>query len=105
MIAEQKDVILLCSGWKNNFNLEDTLFAGAVIEHLKGEGYVPDDAAMAANDLFQVGKGDINQYLKKTSHGERLKKLGIEKDIEFCLQVDITTAIPVLQGERLVRLV
>jgi 2-phosphosulfolactate phosphatase len=34
-----------------------------------------------------------------------MKKLGIEKDITFCLQVDITTAIPVLQGERLVKLV
>lgn len=55
--------------------------------------------------FFSWEKNDINLYLKKTSHGERLKKLGIEKDIEFCLQVDITTAIPVLQGERLVRLV
>jgi len=42
--------------------------------------------------------------LKKTSHSERLKKLGIEKDIAFCLQVDLTAAIPVLEGERLVKL-
>ncbi|HEY1008796.1 MAG TPA: 2-phosphosulfolactate phosphatase, partial [Daejeonella sp.] len=41
---------------------------------------------------------------KKTSHSERLKKLGIEEDIAFCLNVDVTTAIPVLDGERLVRL-
>jgi phosphosulfolactate phosphohydrolase-like enzyme len=45
------------------------------------------------------------KYLSKTSHGERLRKLGIEKDIEFCLQIDLTTAIPVLQGEKLVKLV
>ncbi|WPU94195.1 2-phosphosulfolactate phosphatase [Mucilaginibacter sabulilitoris] len=102
---QHENVLLVCAGWKNNFNLEDTLFAGAVIEQLKIEGVVLDDAAIAANDLFQLGKDDINQYLKKTSHGERMKKLGIEEDITFCLQVDITTAIPVLQGERLVRLV
>lgn len=102
--TQNENVLLVCAGWKNNFNLEDTLFAGAVIEQLKDKGFVLDDAAIAANDLFQVGKSDINEYLKKTSHGERLKKLGIEKDIEFCLQVDLTTAIPVLEGEKLVKL-
>lgn len=99
-----ENVLLVCAGWKNNFNLEDTLFAGAVVEQLKDHGFVLDDAAIAANDLFQAGKSDINQYLKKTSHSERLKKLGIEKDIEFCLQVDLTRAIPVLEGDKLVKL-
>ena len=102
---QDENILLVCAGWKNNFNLEDTLFAGAVVEQLKATGLTLDDAAIAANDLYQIGKNDINQYLKKTSHRERLKKLGIEKDIEFCLQVDITTAIPVLDGERLVKLV
>jgi 2-phosphosulfolactate phosphatase len=102
--TQNENVLLVCAGWKNNFNLEDTLFAGAVIEQLKDKGFELDDAAIAANDLFQIGKTDINAYLKKTSHGERLKKLGIEKDIEFCLQVDLTTAIPILDGEKLVEL-
>jgi 2-phosphosulfolactate phosphatase len=103
--TQNENILLVCAGWKNNFNLEDTLFAGAVVEQLKTSGYKLDDAAIAANDLYQAGKHDINLYLKKTSHSERLKKLGIEKDIEFCLQIDIATAIPVLDGERLVRLV
>ena len=30
--AQQKPILLLCSGWKNKFNLEDALFAGAVTE-------------------------------------------------------------------------
>jgi 2-phosphosulfolactate phosphatase len=97
-------ILLVCAGWKNNFNLEDALFAGAVTEQLKTGDFKLDDAAIAANDLFQMGKHDINEYLKKTSHSERLKKLGIEKDIAFCLQVDLTTAIPVLDGEKLVKL-
>ncbi|MCR8558022.1 2-phosphosulfolactate phosphatase [Mucilaginibacter sp. BJC16-A38] len=103
--TQDENILLVCAGWKNNFNLEDSLFAGAVVEQLKETGLKLDDAAIAVNDLFQLGKNDINDYLKKTSHGERLKKLGIEKDIEFCLQVDITTAIPVLDGEKLVKLV
>jgi 2-phosphosulfolactate phosphatase len=102
---QEGSILLVCAGWHNNFNLEDTLFAGAVIAQLKDSGYTLDDPAIAANDLFQIGKNDIGKYLGKTSHGERLRKLGIEKDIAFCLQVDLTTAIPVLQGEKLVKLV
>lgn len=102
--AQNDSILLVCSGWKNNFNLEDTLFAGAVVDQLKNSGFKLDDPALAANDLFELGKNDISGYLKKTSHGERLKKLGIEKDIAFCLQVDVTTAIPVLEGEKLVKL-
>jgi 2-phosphosulfolactate phosphatase len=102
--VQNENILLVCAGWKNNFNLEDTLFAGAAIEQLKAFDFKLDDAAIAANDLYQIGKHDINQYLKKTSHSERLKKLGIEKDIEFCLQVDLTTAIPILKDDSLVRL-
>ena len=98
------DVLLLCSGWKNKFNLEDTLFAGAVVNQLKEDGYKLDDSGIAANDLYILGKDDLNAFLKKTSHSERLKKLKIEKDIEFCLNVDITTAIPVMEGDRLVKM-
>ena len=102
--TQNEDILLVCAGWKNNFNLEDTLFAGAVADQLHSAGFKFDDAAIAAYDLYQTGKADINNYLKKTSHSERLKKLGIEKDIEFCLQVDLTTAIPVLDEDRLVKL-
>jgi 2-phosphosulfolactate phosphatase len=101
---QNENILLVCSGWKNNFNLEDTLFAGAVVEQLKGSGFVVDDPAIAANDLYQIAKDDLDKYLKKTSHSERLKALGIEADIAFCLNVDLTTAIPVLDGDRLVKL-
>ncbi len=101
---QQENILLVCAGWKNNFNLEDTLFAGAVVDQLKDKNYKLDDPSIAANDLFQLGKNDLNLYLQKTAHSERLKKLGIEEDIKFCLQVDLTTAIPVLEGEKLVKL-
>jgi 2-phosphosulfolactate phosphatase len=102
-LKEQDDhIVLVCSGWKNNFNLEDTLFAGAVVRQLLSANYRPDDPALAAADLYEVAKADLSQYLKKTSHSERLKKLGIEPDVAFCLQVDLVKAIPVLEGEKLV---
>jgi len=102
--TQHDDILLVCAGWKNNFNLEDTLFAGAVAHQLDAGEYKHDDAAIAALDLYSLAKDDLNGYLKKTSHSERLKQLGIEADIAFCLNVDTTTAIPVLEGDRLVKL-
>lgn len=104
--TQNENILLVCAGWKNNFNLEDTTFAGAVIDQLKADGnYTLDDPALAAFDLYQLAKENISAYLGKTSHGERMRKLGIEKDIAFCLNIDITTAIPILRGEKLVKLV
>jgi 2-phosphosulfolactate phosphatase len=102
--TQPNDILLLCSGWKDKVNLEDTLFAGGVVHNLMNEDYQLDDSGIAAEDLYRIAKNDLNTYLKKTSHSERLKKLGIEEDIAFCLQVDITTSIPVLDGERLVKM-
>jgi len=102
--SQRENILLVCAGWKNNFNLEDTLFAGAVVDQLKESNYKLDDPSIGANDLFELGKNDLNLYLQKTAHSERLKKLGIEEDIRFCLQVDLTTSIPILEGEKLVKL-
>ncbi|MFD2161939.1 2-phosphosulfolactate phosphatase [Paradesertivirga mongoliensis] len=101
---EHENIILVCAGWKNNFNLEDTIFAGAVVHQLKDEKYILDDAAIAAEDLYLLAKNDLAGFLSKSSHSERLKKLGIEEDIAFCLKIDETSAIPVLDGDKLVKL-
>ena len=101
---QNKDVLLLCAGWKDNFNLEDTLFAGAVVEKLQNDFTVGDDSSVAALDMYQLAKGDLREYLKKSSHNHRLVKLNIEEDVQFCLKVDVCKTIPVLEGEYLVKL-
>ena len=102
--TQQQDVLLVCAGWKKKFNLEDTLFAGAVVHQLKSEDYFLDDSSIASEDLYLLAKDDLEAYTAKTSHSERLKKLGIEEDIKFCLNVNTVTSIPVLVGNRLVKL-
>ncbi len=101
---QPNDVLLLCAGWKNKVNLEDSLFAGALAYQLQNEGYKFDDSAILAADLYHMAQYDLDGFLKKTSHSERLKELKIEADIAFCLQVDLIDAIPVLDGDRLVKL-
>jgi 2-phosphosulfolactate phosphatase len=99
---QDKSILLLCAGWKDNFNLEDTLFAGAVVTELRKEFNHFDDASVAAEDLYQLAKSDLRAYINKSSHSHRLAALNIEEDVKFCLQFNICQAIPVLKGERLV---
>jgi 2-phosphosulfolactate phosphatase len=102
--TQDKDVFLLCAGWKNKFNLEDTLFAGAVVNQLKADNYFLDDSSIASEDLYLQAKDDLQAYTAKTSHSERLKKLGIEEDIKFCLNLNITKTVPVLVNNKLIKL-
>lgn len=102
--SQDKNVLLLCAGWKNKFNLEDTLFAGAVINQFSKDEYELDDSSHAAEDLYITAKDDLASYVAKASHGERMRKLNLQEDIKFCLNKNITNTIPVLKGDRLVRM-
>lgn len=101
LISQDKDVVLLCSGWKNKFNLEDTLFAGAVagrlIETLNYE--TTCDSTLAARLLHEKAAADLYGFLNNSSHRKRLERLDLEKDIRYCLQVDKAPTIPVLDGQ------
>lgn len=102
--VQDKGVLLLCAGWKDKFNLEDTLFAGAVVKELRKDFTHFDDSCVAAEDLYDLAKDDLRNYLHKSSHSHRLAELNIEEDVKFCLQLNICAAIPVLVGDALVAL-
>ena len=101
---QNKNVLLLCAGWKDMFNLEDTLFAGAVVNILRKEFVHFDDSSIAAEDMFLHAGNDLRAFLKKSSHSHRLEKLNIEADVVFCLQRDICNVIPVCRENTLVAL-
>jgi 2-phosphosulfolactate phosphatase len=105
LAKQNQDVLLLCSGWKNKFNLEDTLFAGAVVHKLKNNFNHYCDAAIAAEDMYLLAKENLREYLYKSSHSQRLKELNIEDDIQFCLKQNICKTIPVLEEGKLVAMV
>ena len=102
---QEEDVICLCAGWKNVFNLEDTLFAGAVVEKLIREFSFSSncDSAIASRHLYNLAKKDLYRFLENSSHRKRLEKLQIEEDISYCLTPDQTPVLPVLQGNYIVK--
>lgn len=98
---EKKDsnILCLCSGWQNKFNLEDTICAGAIMDHLIGTGKFTsdEDSSIAAKYLYLSAKDNYFGYLKSSSHRRRLKNLNLNKDIKYCLTPNQTKVVPVLK--------
>ena len=95
-------ILLLCAGWKNNFNLEDTIFAGAVVHYLRNSFLVTTDSSLAAEYLYLNTRDDVISHMKKASHYRRLHELGIDQDVEYCFTGKALDVVPVLKDDALV---
>jgi 2-phosphosulfolactate phosphatase len=98
---QERDVVFLCAGWKNKFNLEDTLFAGHIAnELLKSNAFSTEcDSTIAASVLYKHAANDLFGFLDKSSHRNRLSHLNLEADIKFCFQLNLYDTVPVSNGD------
>ncbi|AGA76389.1 2-phosphosulfolactate phosphatase [Echinicola vietnamensis] len=103
LAQQNKDVVIHCAGWKGMFNLEDSLYAGALVSVLDGQFEYDCDGAIAMKALFEQHKDDLKGFLSQASHAKRLQNHNIEADIDFCLTMDEFNFIGKLQGEELVK--
>lgn len=106
VVNQGRDLLILCAGWKNKYNLEDTLFAGALAGLvLENDGYgTICDATHGAMDLYQMARPDMMGYIEKVAQRERLRKNKLDDVIGYCHKQDLTGLIPVLNGDHLVAL-
>jgi 2-phosphosulfolactate phosphatase len=104
---QEKDVVLFCAGWKNRFNLEDTICAGAFAERLISTSLYSTmcDSTHAAIDLWSIAKNDPFGYIEKAAQRSRLRDKKLDDCIPFCLTMDYTTKIPVIRDGILVSMV
>jgi 2-phosphosulfolactate phosphatase len=101
--ASGKSVILGCAGWKDRFNLEDTLFAGAVIDRIGEHFTIHCDSSNMALDLFRAHGSDLIGYAPQLTHYHRLvNRFGLIKDIEFCLTIDVAPVLPLYRDGKLI---
>ena len=100
LAGRQKNVVILCSGWKNKFCLEDTLFAGALTRRLLVTGLFQCDcdSAHASMDLWSLAEGDVLGYIEKAAQRHRLQKLGLDDVIPYSFECDQVKVVPVFDG-------
>jgi 2-phosphosulfolactate phosphatase len=101
---QNANIILGCSGWKNRFNIEDTLFAGAVIEEIKDQFTIHCDSSYMANNLYNMHKADLPNYIKTLTHWHRLAAYGLEEDMLYCISKDVAPSLPIFKNGALIDL-
>lgn len=92
-----KDLLLYPSGDEGNFSLEDTVCGGMLIDLLikKGKKAITlTDAAQSAHILYQRFKDNLVEVFRLFNHGKDLIDLGLENDLLYCAQIDITHIVP-----------
>ena len=97
VLLNENNILVVCAGWKGKVNLEDTLFAGALVNALKDHIEPDCDAPLAAQHLYNQAKNDMVKFLSNSSHVKRLNRLNIQKDIEYCLTPDQFKVLPKLK--------
>lgn len=104
LVEQEKDVVLFCAGWKNRFNLEDTICAGAMAERLMNSKHYHTicDSTLASLDLWTLAKEDLPGYIDKVAQRTRLRDKGLDDCIQFCLTPDFTDKIPLIKNGILV---
>ncbi|MEZ5073151.1 MAG: 2-phosphosulfolactate phosphatase [Bacteroidales bacterium] len=106
-IREQdRDLLILCAGWKNKYNLEDTLFAGALAGKVLEDDrfFTMCDATRGAMDLYGLARNDLMGYMENVAQRHRLRKNNLDDVIGYCHEYDLTNILPVLEGDSLVPL-
>ncbi|MCH2232148.1 MAG: 2-phosphosulfolactate phosphatase [Crocinitomicaceae bacterium] len=106
LAKQDKNVLCLCSGWQDKFNLEDTICAGAISDYLikTGDFRSNEDSSIAAKYLYLSAWDNPLGYLKSSSHRRRLKNLNLNEDVKYCLTPNTSTSIPILKDGKLTKL-
>ena len=102
LIRKNENVVIFCAAWKNLFNLEDSVFAGALAESMLNKGFTTVcDSVLGAVDLWHRANPDLEKYLSRSSHRNRLRHLVSDEDFRYTVTLNSTNVIPVLIGEKL----
>ncbi|WP_246234561.1 2-phosphosulfolactate phosphatase [Bacillus aquiflavi] len=100
---ENETIIVICSGSKNKFSLEDFYGAGYFISQLADEREIKlTDSALTAKLFYEQFASESKQMLTESKVGKKLTQIGIGDDVEFVSMQGIITVIPQLVNNRLI---
>lgn len=106
LLKENPDhLVILCSGWKGDPCIEDTLFAGALCKALQTATNVEliNDAALFSVDLWNLALQShtdtseaIYRFCAKATHVHRLQQMNYDCDIRWAFRLNTCPIVPKL---------
>ena len=104
LVETGQNIILGCAAWKDRVNMEDMLFAGAIISNIGRHFSINCDSSHLAEATYKKASKDLFGFMKKNnaSHYHRLMGFGLEKDIRYCLTADQANVLPIYNDGKLI---
>jgi 2-phosphosulfolactate phosphatase len=96
-IALKADPVIIPAGREGKFSLEDVVCGGMMMDLLKREGVVLTDGARASCILYKAFAHDLLEMARNSEHGRELIRLGLEEDLAFCVQTNVSVLVPVFR--------
>lgn len=90
-----KEVVVVGCGWEGRRASEDEAAAGAILHRLQMKGAKLDERARRVVVLYLNRPQGV---LRNNSAARRLKRVGYEADLDFCLAEDTLDVVPRLFG-------
>jgi len=101
---EPADLVIHCAGWKGTVNLEDSLYAGALIDALRPQYGPKGDSSYLVEALFHQHKHDMQGAANKSAHAARLAGFGTTEDIEYAMRPDVAPSLVKYEKGHLIKI-
>ena len=95
--ALKADPVLVPAGMKGRFSLEDVVCGGMMVDLLEKEGVALTDGARASRILYKAFAHNLLEMARTCDHGRELIRLGLEEDLAFCVQTNVSSCVPVFK--------
>jgi 2-phosphosulfolactate phosphatase len=105
LIDLNRDVVIVCSGLRGLFSLEDTVCAGMIVERLKkekGESLEWSDSSFVSSVLAGHFQKNLLRMLEESEWGRHLANKGWHDDLKACAEVDSVAFVPRMQRGKII---
>ena len=97
VLAIGRDTYLVCAGTQSKFSTDDIIGAGCILDRILelDTGVEMDDLGKVALKIYRQSRNNLMHAMEGCTQYEYLKRKGHRKDVEFCLQEDLFSVVPV----------
>ncbi|MEG1871090.1 MAG: 2-phosphosulfolactate phosphatase family protein [Peptostreptococcaceae bacterium] len=96
LVELNEDVTFINAGTNGEFSMDDFITSGYIINSVNDMSSKPctlTDIAITSQYIY-INNTDIISFVENAIHYNRLKDLGYDKDLEYCLTKDIVDIVP-----------
>lgn len=99
LVADGRDVQVVCAGTNGEVSMEDVLCAGAIVSRLVAAGFAhhSDDQSRIAERLYESASAEregVLHMLRGSRGGRNLVQIGLDDDIRDCAEIDRWPVVP-----------